>query len=225
MRFYRIIITLLLVFILTSQAFTQKIFETVDYSEMLHNNPIAKKYDPETKRFKDTISYPTPIEDIQNELQSMLTNINELENKKAELTSDFLAITITENNKNWETIAEIDRKIENLKSQIPELDIMMSKGGLPEHKTVYKVIADIRKSIEEQYLEMPDVSSETIFLNILPRSKSSPPPASISEKGLLSFLSENDSESLKEYLEHSYSIGMLFDSVTLPILYQRGKHD
>lgn len=90
-------------------------------------------------------------------------------------------------------------------------------GGTPSIEKLQDVIQGIFRDVRQQYSH----GGKAIILNRLPTYISAPSDLRYGRDGLLKFFYNKSDETLKSYIQNSYSIGMLFPATTDPIVFQK----
>ncbi len=198
-------------------------FKEINYMEMLENHEMFEKYDEETGRFKGTRSEILPIESVIERLENKRQKRENIEREKGKFVENSLIFSMdTDDNMSWDQIAKLDLKLADIDEKIAYYEELLEDGGIPNLDSITNIIKDITKDLDEKIME--ETNENTIVLNKLPAYTYGlhAPNINNKENGYGFFLKNNQEKALKNYIKHQYNIGLLFESISNSILYQKG---
>lgn len=210
-------------YIMTPFISTGQSFKVVDFERLLRNHPISKNYDPETGRFKNTASEIIPLDRLAEEIDTLEQQIKDIQLEKASMVSASIIESFEADAENdvWQRIESYDQRIKKLDETLTQKKSLYKSSGIPEASTVLAVINEIHQDVRQQHID-PSLSS-SIILNKLPAFPVDIPEINQETNGLLNYFYTRNPASFNNYISSNYSIGMLFKSLDLPILYKAGE--
>lgn len=186
-------------------------FSVEDLERLIDNHHLLKKYDAETRRFKDTPSQIIPIEQVRGQIAKLRAEINELERSREKLVKQTIENVADEESDLWVRLNELSDQIKMKRQQLPELDELEATGGVPPVSRVIPIAREILLDVRKEF------SGTDIVLNRLPAFYQ--PPPRFRQNSLLKFFQQPDRlEFLSEYHKNIPSISLLFPAINQPVL-------
>ncbi len=203
------------VFFSSNFAFSQEI-KWLDFERLIKKHPMMKNFDPSTNRFRNTNSEIKKVEDLNKQLASVSSRLNQTKASKDDVIKKFLTSDSSGNEENkWSLLKDLEAKISSLSLQEESLRESLKNNGF----TAVTAILPIVRSILRDQLKPYANSSSKVVINKLPRFSS--PPVKIDKNPLRKMVLEsNISESdLKQYLKQAHSISLMFKATDIPVLF------
>ncbi|HNX74813.1 MAG TPA: hypothetical protein PLM07_07375 [Candidatus Rifleibacterium sp.] len=193
-------------------------FKTVDFERLLRAHPLMKHFDPDSGRFKGTISEIIPVEVMQQRVASLTAQIAARETAKSELARQALNSTIVDEAAIWNSIREHDTAIASLKKQLAAEQELLDQKGVPALTTLFSQTTTLVRDVVRGA-----AASGSLLINKLPRFRSGLPRPG--ENDLRRFFFYLDAPRLEKYLQNSGTIGLMFSQTDRPVLFERNGED
>ena len=185
----------------SSVGFAQSFVQS-DLDRLIKNHPLMKSFNKDTGFFENTNYDKADVNKIFKETSGMEQELDEI-NKKISSDSKIIFSDGSDEEKIWEDINQLNTRQEEIERKLKNNQDIIDREGYPERTNLVKIVDKIT---EDSILPLFD--NNKIVLNKLPKYDCLPPE--IQSKDLRNFYYSLESDNLKEYLRHSYNIGLLF---------------